>query len=325
MLTRVMIIGRQTGETPTGLPETRTGAEYVMADSTDDVRTNLAECDVVFHYGRPRDALSASWALTDRLRWVHVGGVGIDWALFPELVESDVTLTNSRGVFDTTLPEYLLALMLALVKDLPGTVRAQAAHEWRHQLLQPLAGGRALIVGAGSIARASGHLLRSLGLDVTLVGRSERDGEPGEGRIRAVTDLVELLPTADWLILLAPLTPRTRGLVGAPELALLPRGARLVNIGRGPVVVESALIEALRSGALAGAGLDVFEREPLSTASPLWDMPNVIVSPHIGGDVAGTPAAFTDAFLVNLERYMAGQPLQNIVDKHLGFVSDTET
>jgi len=320
-----MIIGRQAGEPPAGLPETRSGAEYVMADSTDDVRASLAQCDVVFHYGQPREALSANWALTDRLRWLHVGGVGIDWALFDELVESDVVITNSRGVFDTTLPEYLLTLMLALVKDLPGTVRAQATHEWRHQLLQPLAGGRALIVGAGSIARASGRQLRSMGLAVTLVGRTARDGEPGEGRIRAVADLPELLPAADWLVVLAPLTPQTRGLIGTPELALLPRGARLVNIGRGPVVVESALIEALRSGALAGAGLDVFEREPLSTASPLWDMPNVIVSPHIGGDVAGTPSAFTDAFLANLVRYMAGQPLQNVVDKHLGFVPGTET
>ena len=319
-----MIIGRQAGEPPEGLPETRTGAEYVMADSIDDVRARLAECDVVFHYGRARDELRTNWALTDRLRWVHVGGVGVDWTLFDELVESDVVVTNSRGVFDTTLPEYLLALMLALAKDLPGTVRAQAAHEWRHQLLQPLAGGRALIVGAGSIARASGRLLRSLGLDVTLVGRSERDGEPGEGRIRAATDLADLLPAADWLVVLAPLTPQTRGLIGAPELALLPRGARLVNIGRGPVVVEAALIETLRSGALAGAGLDVFEREPLAPDSPLWDMPNVIVSPHIGGDVAGTPSAFTDAFLANLERYMAGQPLQNVVDKHLGFVPGTQ-
>jgi len=225
-----MIIGRQAGEPPAGLPETRTGAEYVLADSIDDVRASLAECDVVFHYGRPRDALSATWALTDRLCWVHVGGVGIDWALFDELVESDVVLTNSRGVFDVTLPEYLLTLMLALVKDLPGTVRAQAAHEWRHRLLQPLAGGRAVIIGAGSIARASGRMLRSLGLEVTLVGRSERDGEPGEGRVRAVDDLPELLPAADWLVLLAPLTQHTRGLIGAPELALLPQGARVVSL-----------------------------------------------------------------------------------------------
>jgi phosphoglycerate dehydrogenase-like enzyme len=161
-----------------------------------------------------------------------------------------------------------------------------------------------------------------MGLTVTLIGRSERDGEPGEGRIRALADLHDVLPEADWLIVLAPLTPETRGFIGEPELALLPEGARFVNIGRGPTVVEGDLIEALRSGRLAGAALDVYEREPLAADSPLWDMPGVIVSPHIGGDVIDTPAAFTEVFLANLRRYLAGEPLHNVVDKRLGFVRD---
>jgi len=321
MPARVMVIGRQAGLFPEGLPESETGAEYVMAESMADVRARLAQCDVVFHYGHPRDALSANWALTEHLRWLHVGGVGIDWVLFPELVESDVTVTNSRGVFDTSLPEYLLSLMLALVKDLPSTIRAQDRHEWQHRLLEPLTGGRVLIVGAGSIARASARLLRTLGLETTLVGRHEREGEPGEGRIRTVADLPRLLPSADWLIVLAPLTPQTRGFIGAAQLAALPRGARFVNIGRGPTVVESALIEALLSGHLAGAALDVFEQEPLPPESPLWDMPNVLISPHIGGDEASTPRAFADAFIANLRRYLADEPLRNVVDKDLGFVA----
>ena len=315
-----MIVGRQANLWPEGLPEIETGAEYVLVESMDAVREHLAECDVVFQYGHPRDALSANWELTERLRWVHVGGVGIDWALFPEFIESDVVLTNSRGVFDTSLPEYLLSLMLALVKDLPATVRAQERHEWQHRLLEPLTGSRAIIVGAGSIARASGRLLRTLGLEVTLVGRREREGETDEGRIRAVGDLPRLLPATDWLIVLVPLTPETRGLIGADELAALPQGARLANIGRGPTVDEAALVNALRSGHLAGAVLDVFEAEPLPPESPLWDMPNVIVSPHIGGDEADTPRAFAEVFLANLRRYLAGEPLQNIVDKRLGFV-----
>ncbi len=315
-----MVIGRQAGLFPEGLPETSSGAEYVMAESMDEVRANLAESEVVFHYGPPRDALSANWTLAGRLRWLHVGGVGVDWALFPELVDSDVVLTNSRGVFDTSLPEYLLSLMLALAKDLPGTIRAQDRHEWQHRLLEPLAGGRAVIVGAGSIARASGRLLGRLGIEVTLVARSERDGGPAEGRIRAISDLPQLLPSADWLIVIVPLTPRTRGFIGETELAALPRGARFVNIGRGPTVVEAALVEALHTGHLAGAALDVFEREPLPAESPLWDLPNVIISPHIGGDEASTPRAFAEAFLANLRRYLAGEPLVNVVDKRLGFV-----
>ena len=317
MTTRVMVIGRQAGMFPEGLPEAESGAEYLLVETMDEVRVELAGCDVVFHYGHPRHALSDNWALTERLRWVHVGGVGIDWALFPALVESGVVLTNSRGVFDTSLPEYLLSLMLMLVKDLPSTLRSQARHEWQHRLLEPLTGGRAVIVGAGSIARSAAGLLRSLGVESALVGRRARE-EDG-GRIHAVGALPVLRSTADWLIVLAPLTAETRGLVDADVLAALPHGARFVNIGRGPTVVERALIEALQTGRLAGAALDVFEREPLPADSPLWDMPNVIVSPHIGGDEAGTPRAFTDAFLANLRRYLADEPLENVVDKRLGW------
>lgn len=317
MTTRVLIVGRQANAFPEGLPEDETGAEYVVVEAMEQVRTHLADCDIVFHYGHPRDALSANWDLAGRLRWVHVGGVGIDWALFPSLVESDVVLTNSRGVFDTSLPEYLLSLMLALVKDLPSTLQAQARHEWQHRLLEPLTGGRAVIVGAGSIARATARLLETLGLESVLVGRTARD--KAGLRVHAIDELPALLPDADWLIAIAPLTPETRGFIDAHVLAALPRGARFVNIGRGPTVVQDDLIAALRSGALAGAALDVFEHEPLPADSPLWDMPNVIVSPHIGGDEAGTPRAFTEAFLANLRRYMTGQPLHNVVDKRLGW------
>jgi phosphoglycerate dehydrogenase-like enzyme len=294
-----------------------------MANDVATVQDALPHCDVAFHYGHPRDALSSNWELATRLRWLHVGGVGIDWALFPELVESEVTLTNSHGVFDTTLPEYLLSLMLALLKDLPGTLRSQDRHEWQHRLQEPLAGGNAIIVGAGSIGRSSGRMLRALGVDVTLVGRSSRDGAPGEGRIHSVDGLPKLLPQADWLVLIAPLTPHTRGLIGATELGYLPAHARVVNIGRGPVLVEKALIDALQAGRLAGAALDVFEREPLPTDSPLWGMPDVIVSPHVGGDVKDTPEAFARVFLDNLARYQAGMPLEHVIDKRLGFTPTT--
>jgi phosphoglycerate dehydrogenase-like enzyme len=164
-------------------------------------------------------------------------------------------------------------------------------------------------------------LLRALGVEAFLVGRTEREEAPGAGRIRAIADLPALLPAADWLVVIAPLTPETHGLIGPDELAALPRGARFANIGRGPTVDETALIESLRSGHLAGAVLDVFEHEPLPPESPLWDMPNVIVSPHIGGDEADTPRAFAEVFKANLHRYLAGEPLENVVDKRLGFVT----
>jgi len=319
MGTRVMIIGRQAGELPAGLPESETGAEYVLADTLEEVAAALPACDVVFHYGRPRDALSANWDHTSRLRWLHVGGVGVDWTLFPALVESDVVLTNCRGVFDVSLPEHLLSLMLALAKDLPSTLAAQARHEWQHRLVEPLAGRRAVILGAGSIARNTARLLRALGMEVTLVGRSARP-DTASGPVRAISDLPGLLPRADWLVALLPLTSETRGLIGARVFASLPPGARFVNFGRGPTVDQEALVAALRSGALAGAALDVFAQEPLPADSPLWDMPNVIVSPHIGGDERDTLKRMADIFLDNLRRYLGREPLANVVDKRLGYV-----
>ncbi|CAN5528479.1 D-2-hydroxyacid dehydrogenase [soil metagenome] len=320
MTDTILVIGQQAGTFPPGLPEERSGASYVFAADVAAVREAIAGVEVVFHFGDPKDALRQAWPLAERLRWLHIGGVGVDWALFPELVESDVVVTNSRGVFDVTLPEYAVALMLALAKDLPGTIEAQAHGEWHHRLLEPLAGSRALIVGAGSIARATARLLRSLGVAATLVGRHERPGGDDGVAIRAVSELPRLLAETDWLIVLAPLTPETQGLVGARELTLLPRGARLVNLGRGPIVDEAALLDALRSGHLAGAALDVFSSEPLPPGHPMWTAPGVIVSPHIGGDVHDTLAAFTRAFLANLARYRAGELLLNVVDKRLGYV-----
>jgi phosphoglycerate dehydrogenase-like enzyme len=283
------------------------------------VREALPGTEIVFHYGTPKDALRDTWDAADALRWVHVGGVGVDAVLFDRLVESDVVVTNSRGVFDVSLPEYVLSLMLALIKDLPATVRAQTEQKWHHRWLETLSGGRAVILGAGSIARSTARILRALGVDVSLVGQQARDLGP-EGRVHASSELAMLLPEADWLIGLLPLTPGTRSLVGARELALLPNRARVVNIGRGLTFVEADLVDALERGVIRAAALDVFEVEPLPDDSPLWRMPNVIVSPHEGGDVVGTGPVLTEVFLGNLERYLAGEPLHDVVDKRLGYV-----
>ncbi len=317
---RVLVVGHQAGRPPPGIPELTTGARYLMAADMDAVRSALEDCDVVFHYGPPHDALRSNWSMARRLRWLHIGAVGVDWALFPGLRESDVTVTNSQGIFDGALSEYVLALMLALVKDVPGTTRAQAERRWHPRVLGSLAGAHAVIVGAGTVGRAIGRLLRSIGLDVTLVARSGRPGVPGEGRILAITALRNILPSADWLIIAAPLTADTEGLIGAPELGALPPRAHVINIGRGPIVVEAALSEAVASARLAGAALDVFEDEPLAPQSPLWSLPTVIVSPHTAGTIAETPALLTAAFLDNLGRYVAGQALKAVVDKNLGFV-----
>jgi phosphoglycerate dehydrogenase-like enzyme len=318
-MVRVLVLGATDAEPPPRLPEARSGAAYRFADDAAALATALPETDVIFHWADRTELLRAAWPTAGRLRWIHAAGVGVDWALFPELIESEVVLTNCRGVFDETMPEYALALLLALAKELPATIDDQRAGQWRHRPLSPVRGRRATVVGAGSIGRATTRLLRGVGMDVTVVARTGRD-DPELGRIHASTDLAELAAVTDALVLVTPLTDDTRGLVDGSVLASLPSGSWLVNIGRGAVVDEAALVASLRSGQLAGAALDVFATEPLPPEHPLWAMSNVIVSPHIGGDAPGWLEWFSRSFQDELKRFIAGQPLKNVVDKRLGYV-----
>jgi phosphoglycerate dehydrogenase-like enzyme len=276
--------------------------------------------DALFVWDFLSGALREAWPAADRLRWVHVAGAGVDRVLFPELVASPVVVTNSRGVFDRPIAEYVLGLVLAAAKDLPTTLALQRDRTWRHRETERIEGRAVLVVGTGSIGRAVGRLLAATGMAVTGVGRTARTGDPDLGTVHAAGDLPNLLPAADYVVVAAPLTEETRGLFDAEAFARMKADAWLVNIGRGPIVVEPDLVAALQRGALAGAALDVFADEPLAADSPLWAMPNVIVSPHMSGDVIGWHEALVEVFVANFERWRAGQPLLNVVDKSAGYV-----
>ncbi len=269
----------------------------------------LPGAEVLLVWDFTSDAVRDAWPAADTLRWVHTASAGVDRLTFPGLLESEVTLTNSRGVFDRPMAEYVLGLVLAMAKDLPGTLAAQARREWHHRETESIAGRRAVVVGGGPIGRAIAGLLGAVGMDVDLVGRRDFAGLPA------------LLPRADWLVLAAPLTDATRGMLDATALALLPPSARVINVGRGALVVEPDLVDALRDGRIAGAALDVFAREPLPADSPLWTQPGVIVSPHMSGDLIGWRQELLEVFRDNLARYRAGEPLRNVVDKALGYVT----
>jgi phosphoglycerate dehydrogenase-like enzyme len=290
-----------------------------------DLRVALAGAHVLLAWDFLTPALADAWASADRLRWVHTASAGVDNVLTAEVAASEVTVTNSRGVFDVSLAEYVLGIVLAFAKDLPGTWDRQHRREWRHRETQRVTGMTAVIVGVGPVGRATARLLRGVGMRVRGVGRSARGGDPDFGDVSASTDLLRLLPEADYVVLVAPLTEQTRGLVGARELAALRPTARLINVGRGGLVDEAALKAALRAGALAGAALDVFEREPLPSSSPLWDLPGVLISPHMSADAIGWREQLADLFLDNLRRWCAGQPLRNVVDKTVGYVPTTPT
>jgi phosphoglycerate dehydrogenase-like enzyme len=307
------------GDPPPNIDAIAALAEVRTADAA-GLPAALVGAEALLAWDFLTPALAAAWPSAERLRWVHTASAGVDNVLTPEVAASGVVVTNSRGVFDGALAEYVLGLVLAFAKDLPGTWERQRRAEWRHRDTQRVAGTTAVVVGVGPVGRAIARVLGAVGVRVRGVGRTARDDDPDFGSVTASADLATLLPEADWLVLVAPLTEATRGLVGAPELAALRPSARLINVGRGGLVDEAALTAALAQGRLAGAALDVFEREPLPPSSPLWHQPGVLVSPHMSGDVLGWRDDLAAVFLDNLRRWCAGEPLRNVVDKAVGYV-----
>ena len=307
---------------PPGLEPLERAATVAYATTAEELGNALEDADALYVSGLRCDHLAATWHRARRLRWVHAGGAGVDALLFPELVASDVVLTNSRGVFDRPMAEYVLGLLLAFAKDLPGTLELQARRTWRHRETERLDRARLVVVGAGPIGRAIVQLARAFGMETTVVARSARSSDPELGSVLAASELARALGEADYVVVAAPLTPETVGMIGADELGAMKPSARLVNVGRGSIVDEDALVEALRSRTIAGAALDVFAHEPLALDHPFWDLPGMIVSPHMSGDFVGWKRALSELFLENFGRWLDGRPLLNIVDKERGYVVD---
>ena len=295
-------------------------AELRFATSADELRTALPGAEVMLGWNFRADSLREAWDSATELRWIHWAGAGVDAAMFPELVDSDVQLTNARGIFDVPIAEWVLGMIICFAKQIPQTLEFQSQAKWRYRLTEIIAGKRALVVGVGSIGRAIGRLLQAAGMEVEAIGRSARDGGVDFGQIHAVDDLHAQLPSADYVVLITPLTEHTRNLFGAAEFAAMASHARFINVGRGALVVEDALLKALKEQQIAGAALDVFVEEPLPQDSPFWHAPNCLISPHMSGDYIEYESAMADQFLANWALYRSAQPLKNIVDKNLGFV-----
>lgn len=292
------------------------GVEIRPVFTTATLRDALPESDVVFVWDFRSTRLREAWTPDSRVRWVHVASAGVDPLLF--LRGQPVTLTNSRGVFDAAIAEFVLGAMLAFAKDLPTTLRLQQDRVWRHRESRLVAGSTVLVVGAGAIGRAVARLVRALGCAVVGVARSARD-DPDFDRVVAFDDLATELETADVLVVTAPLTPQTEGLVGERTLSRVKPGAVLINVGRGPIVDERAVLAALDDGRLGGAALDVFAEEPLPAEHPFWARGDVIVSPHMCGDFAGYTGVLVEIFLDNLARWRRGEQLRNVVDTERGY------
>ncbi|MCV7149900.1 D-2-hydroxyacid dehydrogenase [Mycolicibacterium pyrenivorans] len=265
-------------------------------------------------------AVADVWDRATDLEWIHITAAGVDTLLFDDLRASEVVVTNARGVFDRPLAEYVLGAVLAHAKDSRTSFDLQRRHEWRHRETRAITGATALVVGTGGIGRETARLLRAAGMVVRGAGRRAVAEDPDFGEIIDSATLSAHAGWCDHLILAAPLTPATRGLVDAAVLAAMKPDAHLVNIARGPMVDEAALLAALTEGEIGGATLDVFDTEPLPADHPLWDAPNVTITAHMSADVVGWRDVLAAQFAANARRWLAGEPLHNVVDKALGYV-----
>ena len=256
-----------------------------------------------------------------RLRWVQGTSAGMGgFVQRYGLAQTSLVITTAAGIHGVPLAEFTLLGLLYFAKDVPGLRRAQAARHWQGHQTRQLAGTRAVLVGLGGIGHAVARLLADAGLEVTGVGRPGRSYDvPGVTSYVPDTEIDGALPGTDALILACPLTERTRHMIGARQLGLLRPGAVVVNVARGPVIDEAALTAALERGQLGGACLDVFETEPLPVSSPLWELPNVLVSPHSASTVEAENRLLTDLFIDNLRRWLAGAPLRNVYDRAAGY------
>jgi phosphoglycerate dehydrogenase-like enzyme len=279
----------------------------------------LDEAEVLFDFG-PLE-LAPTLAGRPHLRWIQATSAGVGrLAQRVGLTESPVAVTTASGVHARPLAEFVVLAMLMFGKDVLRLEREQREHHWELYSGEETRGKTVCVVGLGKIGREVARLARALDARVVGTVRELRDRTPedlGVERLESTDRLDELLPDADVLVLAVPHTPLTHGIVDARRLALLKPDAILVNIARGDVVDEGALVEALRSGRLRGAALDVFEQEPLPPESPLWDLPNVFVSPHSASNVAAENARIVELFQENIRRYLEGRPLLNLLDKEL--------
>ncbi|MFH1574147.1 MAG: D-2-hydroxyacid dehydrogenase [Acidobacteriota bacterium] len=290
--------------------------QVVFASSAEEALAQAPDCEVLMGHFQP-----AVCAAAPQLRWVQSFSAGMDNFLFPEVVQREVVVTNMAGLYASQGGEHAWALLLALTRGIPQAVRAQERREWRGGSAIELAGGTLGVIGLGGFGwetarRAAGYDMTVLALDPV---RRDRPREIAELRLPTRENLHDLLRRADAVVIACPRTPETYHLIGPEEFAVMKTTAYLVNVTRGGIVDEDALVDALRDGQISGAGLDVCEQEPLPADSPLWEAPNLLLTAHRAGASQHRPRKVCEFFCQQLERYLKGQPLLNVVDKRKGY------
>lgn len=296
--------------------------EVIHLASYNGIEDHLPDSEIVIAWSlRPEQ-----FKLAHKLRWIHSPAAAVHQLMFPELVASDVILTNAREVHGPVVAEHVMAQIFALAKRLSSAMRLQQRHTWGQQAMweehprpREVAGATLGLVGLGSIGREVVRLASAIGMRVIAVREHPEKGSDGAESIFGPARLDEMLAQADYVVLAAPLTSSTRALIGAAQLSRMKPDACLINVSRGALVDEDALAEALHAGKIGGAALDVFSKEPLPPDSPLWDLDNLLITPHTAALTEKLWQRHYALVSENLRRYLAGQPLLAVVDKQRGY------
>lgn len=280
-----------------------------------------AKADVIVNCFQPVGIFRDTFLRCPAVQWVHSASAGVENTLFPELIDSPVPLTNARGVFSRGLGEFAIAGALFFDKKIADMRRQQAEHRWVNMEVEELHGKTMGIVSYGSIGQAVARLAKAFGMRVIAMRRRPElsENDPLVDRMYSPAELKEMMSQSDFISVCSPLTPGTRGMIGAEEIAAMKPTAVIINVGRGPVIVESALVEALQNKKIRGAVLDVFDQEPLPSGHPFYTFDNVLLSPHSADHTPNWQDLSIEFFVDNFLRYAEGKPLENIVDKHHGY------
>ncbi|HLA81068.1 MAG TPA: D-2-hydroxyacid dehydrogenase [Thermoleophilia bacterium] len=296
--------------------------EIVAGTALEDFEVAASAATIIFAWGTSRDLLRQVLLMSPKIRWVHIFSAGMNHLMSTELVESPAVLTNAKGVFSQSLGEWVLGAILYFAKDFRRLIRSQMQGRWDPYEVVEISGQTVGIVGYGDIGQAVAKRVAAMGMRVlglTRRGSLPNQPDPLAEQIYAPVDLIRMIEQSDYIIVTAPLTPETRNLVGEAEIAAMKPDAVIINIGRGPVINEEALIRALSEKKIKGAALDVFHREPLPGDHPFYSMENVLLSPHCADNTPDWLENAMEFFLENLDRYRKGEPLLNLVQKELGY------
>ncbi len=298
------------------------GHTFIQLQNYDRVPEEIADTDVFIGWSlRPEQFAEAR-----KLRWIHSPAAAVHQLMYPALIQSNVIVTNSTGIHGAVVAEHAIAILLALAKRLPQAMRYQAKHEWSQDELwhgspppREVADSTVLIVGMGSIGREFAARAKALGMRILAIRENPTKGLDGAHAVYSSAQIDEVLPQADYVLLCTPVTPATTGIMNAARLGKMKADAYLINVARGPLIDEAALLDALQKRCIAGAALDVFNEEPLAVGSPFWSLDNILITPHTAAVTERLWERHYRLIVDNMKRFLSGDPLVNQVDKRRGY------